>query len=108
MAGSTSSRRQFLRTGIVAGIAVCVAPYGSRAFAALFEDKVTSPIAWNAKTRSPSHRIDGVSKVTGAKVFARDIRARDMPHWPQQQAHAFLLRVTRADALYEGFDLSLL
>ena len=25
-----------------------------------------------------------------------------MPHWPQEQAHAFLLRVTRA-ALYEGF-----
>jgi hypothetical protein len=24
----------------------------------------------------------------GAKVFARDIRARDMPHWPQQQSHA--------------------
>ena len=102
------SRRQFFRTGVIAGIAVWVAPYGSRTFAALFEDKVLSPIVWNAKTRSTGYRIDGISKVTGAKVFARDIRARDMPHWPREQAHAFLLRVTRADALYEGFDLSML
>ena len=46
--------------------------------------------------------------MTGAKVFARDIRARDMPHWPQQQAHALVLRVTMADRLYAGFDLSML
>jgi CO/xanthine dehydrogenase Mo-binding subunit len=42
------------------------------------------------------------------KVFARDIRARDMPHWPQQQAHALMLRVTKADRRYLGFDLSML
>lgn len=44
----------------------------------------------------------------GQKVFARDIRAVDMPHWPQKQAHAFILRVTKADRLSEGVDLSLL
>ena len=44
----------------------------------------------------------------GQKVFARDIRAVDMPHWPQKQAHAFILRVTKADRLFEGVDLSLL
>ena len=31
-----------------------------------------------------------------------------MPHWPQQQSHALILRVTQADRTYEGFDLSLL
>ncbi len=41
-------------------------------------------------------------------MFARDIRARDMPHWPQQQSHALVLRTTRADRSYAGFDLSLL
>lgn len=53
-------------------------------------------------------RIDGRAKVMGQKVFARDIRAVDMPHWPQKQAHAFILRVTKADRLFEGVDLSLL
>jgi hypothetical protein len=51
-------------------------------------------------------RIDGIAKVTGAKVFARDVRAADMPHWPKQQAHAFILRTTLADRLYEGFVLA--
>ena len=41
-------------------------------------------------------------------MFARDIRARDMPHWPQQQSHALVLRVTMADRIYAGFDLSVL
>ena len=31
-----------------------------------------------------------------------------MPHWPRQQAHALILRVTKADRRYAGFDLSLL
>src|SRR5262249_57868808 len=47
-------------------------------------------------------------KVTGEKVFARDIRARDMPHWPRQQSHALVLRVSMADRSYAGFDLSAL
>ena len=46
--------------------------------------------------------------MTGGKVFARDIRAHDMPHWPQQQSHALILRTTLADRLYAGFDLSML
>ena len=29
-----------------------------------------------------------------------------MPHWPRQQAHALVLRVTMADRRYAGFDLS--
>jgi hypothetical protein len=39
---------------------------------------------WNGRIDSLKYRIDATSKVTGGKVFARDIRARDMPHWPQQ------------------------
>jgi CO/xanthine dehydrogenase Mo-binding subunit len=31
-----------------------------------------------------------------------------LPHWPPAQAHALVLRVTRADRLYTGFDLSTL
>jgi CO/xanthine dehydrogenase Mo-binding subunit len=46
--------------------------------------------------------------VTGAKVFARDFRASDMPHWPTHPSHAFILRTTQADRLYQGFDLAML
>ena len=100
------SRRQVLRAGVLSGIAVYIAPFGTRAFASLFEDAVLTRAAWN--DGALKYRVDGISKVTGEKVFARDIRARDMPHWPQQQAHALTLRVTKADRRYAGFDLSAL
>ncbi|MGE8491032.1 MAG: xanthine dehydrogenase family protein molybdopterin-binding subunit, partial [Paraburkholderia nemoris] len=102
------SRRSFLKASVLAGVSVYIAPMGSRAFAALFEDKILTPVQWNATNGQAKFRIDGIAKVTGSKVFARDIRAADMPHWPQQQSHAFILRTTQADRSYEGFDLSLL
>src|SRR5262249_51632625 len=79
------SRRQMLHASLVGGIAVYLAPLGSKAFAALFEEQLLTRPQWNDGVLK--YRIDGTSKVTGEKVFARDIRARDMPHWPQQQSH---------------------
>jgi CO/xanthine dehydrogenase Mo-binding subunit len=106
MTSAHPSRREVLRAGALAGVAVYIAPFGTRAFASLFEDAVLTRPAWNDGVLK--YRVDGISKVTGEKVFARDIRARDMPHWPQQQAHALALRVTKADRRYAGFDLSAL
>src|SRR5215468_7213245 len=100
------SRRQVMGASLIGGLAVYLAPLGSRAFAALFEEQLLTRPAWNDGVLK--YRIDGTSKVTGEKVFARDIRARDMPHWPQQQAHALALRATKADRRYAGFDLSML
>jgi CO/xanthine dehydrogenase Mo-binding subunit len=102
------SRRQLLRASLIGGIAVYLAPLGSRAFASLFEQQLLTRPDWNGRDGVLKYRIDGTSKVTGAKVFARDIRARDMPHWPQQQSHALVLRVTMAARTYAGFDLSAL
>jgi CO/xanthine dehydrogenase Mo-binding subunit len=100
------SRRRLLRASLAGSVAVYVAPLGSRAYAALFDERLlTAPAVDNGSLK---YRVDGRAKVTGGKVFARDIRARDLPHWPQQQAHALMLRVTMADRLYTGFDLSML
>jgi hypothetical protein len=108
MSSFNPSRRTFLKASVVAGVSVYIAPIGSKAFAALFEEKILTPVQWDPKTGAARFRIDGMAKVTGGKVFARDIRSRDMPHWPEQQSHAFILRATKADRSYEGFDLSLL
>ena len=100
-----SSRRRFLKTTVIAGVTAYIAPFGSQAYAALFDEKLLLPISWDAAAGRARFRVDGIAKVTGSKIFARDIRARDLPHWPQQQSHAFFLRATRADAVYEGYDL---
>jgi CO/xanthine dehydrogenase Mo-binding subunit len=97
-------RRDFLKSSVVAGITVCIAAPGE-AFAALFEDERIRPLARDAAGRV-RRRIDAVAKVTGEKVFSIDVRARDMPGWPREQAHAMLLRVTQASRRYAGFDLS--
>ncbi|SAK97297.1 aldehyde oxidase and xanthine dehydrogenase molybdopterin binding protein [Caballeronia hypogeia] len=102
------SRRGFLKASALAGVSVFVAPLGSRAFAALFEEKILTPVQWDAKSGDAKFRIDGIAKVTGAKIFARDIRASDMTHWPREQSHAMILRTTLADRAYQGFDLSVL
>ena len=99
-------RRSFLKASVIAGISVYLAPIGGRAFAALFEERILTPANWDPASGQPKFRIDGIAKVTGEKVFARDMRASDMPHWPQQQSHAMILRATRADCLYEGFNLA--
>jgi CO/xanthine dehydrogenase Mo-binding subunit len=108
MSGLRPSRRQVLRASLIGGIAVYLAPLGSRVFAGLFEQGELTRPAWNGRDGTLKYRIDATAKVTGEKVFARDIRARDMPHWPQQQGHALVLRVTTADRRYLGFELSAL
>src|ERR1700761_6250761 len=102
------SRRDLLRASVIAGVSVFLAPLGSPAYAALFEENLLTPPAWTGATGALRYRVDGLAKVTGQKIFARDIRARDMPHWPRAQAHALVLRVTKADRLYTGFDISTL
>ena len=102
------SRRDFLKFGVVAGIGVYVAAPGSSALAALFEKERLRPLPWDAATGKIRYRTDATAKVTGEKVFSFDMRSRDLPGWPEQQSHAMLLRVTKADRLYAGFDLSVL
>jgi CO/xanthine dehydrogenase Mo-binding subunit len=92
----------------VAGISVYIAAPGSAALAAVFEKERLRAPPWDATTGRIRYRTDATAKVTGEKLFSFDMRARDLPGWPQQQAHAMLLRVTRADQVYAGFDLSLL
>jgi len=42
------SRRELMKLGAAAGISVWLAPLYSKAYAALFEDKLLTPIHWTA------------------------------------------------------------
>ena len=102
------SRRDFLKCSVVAGIGVYIAQPGSAALAALFERERLRPVPWDARSGHIRYHTDATAKVSGEKVFSFDMRARDLPGWPDTQSHAMLLRVTRADHAYAGFDLSVL
>ncbi len=53
-------------------------------------------------------RIDGYAKATGAKLYASDYRAADLPGWPEETSHALLVRAANATHIFTGIDLSLL
>ena len=52
-----------------------------------------------------AQRIDGLAKVTGQKVFARDFSAVDMG-WPMQQWYALFARALKTTHIFESLDLS--
>lgn len=102
------SRRSLLQSAIGAGVGVWIAPLSSPAYAALFESRLIAPLPSDAAKAGVGFRIDGAAKVVGAKVFARDVRARDMAGWPNQQSHALILRAARADRIFTGFEVTAL
>ena len=61
--------------------------------------------SWNPAATGVG-RIDGVAKVTGAKLYASDFRAADLPGWPAKTSHALLIRAPDATHVYAGIDLA--
>ena len=101
------SRRQFVSSATSYGIAVSL----SRAtFAASpdFETRETLPgrRGWNPAAAPGGGRIDGPAKVVGAKLYASDFRASDLPGWPSRTSHALLIRAADATHVFAGLDLS--
>lgn len=102
----TISRRDFTKLAAFGGIALSLS---RAAFAqpATFESRETLPgrQGWNPSARGAG-RIDGPAKVSGAKLYASDFRAADLPGWPATTAHALMIRATDATHVFSGLDLS--
>src|SRR5262250_903454 len=101
-----TSRREFVKWVTASGIALSlsrVALAEEPAFAA--RETLPGRQAWNPAATGVG-RIDGVPKVTGAKLYASDFRAADLPGWPANTSHAMLIRAADATHVYEGLDLS--
>ena len=67
------------------------------------QETVTRP--WSGSPGSARYRIEGLAKVTGQKIYARDFRARDMAGWPDTERAALVLRARYADRPFLGLDL---
>ena len=100
------SRREFVKSFTASGIALSVSRLAS-AEEPPFAARETMPglERWNPAATGVG-RIDGVAKVTGAKLYASDFRAADLPGWPRTTAHALLIRAADATHIYTGMDLS--
>ena len=100
------SRREFVKWVTASGIALSVSRLGS-AEEAGFAARETLPGRqnWNPAANGAG-RVDGVAKVTGAKLYASDFRAADLPGWPANTSHAMLIRAPDATHVYAGIDLA--
>ena len=100
------SRREFVKWVTAGGIALSMSRLTS-AQPAGFPARAVLPGArgWNPAANGMG-RIDGVAKVTGAKLYASDFRAADLPGWPATTSHAILVRAPDAIHVYTGIDLA--
>src|SRR6202048_905092 len=100
------SRRDFVKRMSASGISLSLSRLGS-AEAAEFAAHETLPGRqnWNPAAKGAG-RIDGVAKVTGAKLYASDFRAADLPGWPANTSHAILIRTPDATHVYTGMALA--
>src|SRR5262245_7318213 len=100
------SRRDFVKSATASGIALSITPLAI-AEEPNFAARETLPgrQSWNPAATGVG-RIDGVANVTGAKLYASDFRAADLPGWPAKTSHAMLIRTADATHVYDGLDLS--
>ena len=90
-----TSRREFVKLVTASGIALSFSRLASAE--PTFAAREALPGRQNGKPAvSGPRRIDGVAKVTGAKLYAADFRAADLPGWPSKTAHAILVRAPDA------------
>jgi hypothetical protein len=101
-----TSRRELVKFVTASGIALSLsrlAPAEESTFAT--RETLPGRGAWNPAA-SGKGRIDGVAKVTGAKLYAADFRAADMPGWPAKTSHAMLIRAPDATHVYTEMNLA--
>jgi CO/xanthine dehydrogenase Mo-binding subunit len=101
-----TSRREFVKSVTASGIVLSMSRLAiaeEPGFAA--RETLPGRQSWNPAATGVG-RIDGVAKVTGAKLYASDFRAADLPDWPPATSHAMLVRAPDATHVYAGIDLS--
>src|SRR6195256_3182916 len=100
------SRREFVKWVTASGIALTLSRLSAAEEPAfLARETLPGRGAWNPAATGAG-RIDGVPKVTGAKLYAADFRAADLPGWPANTSHAILVRAPDATHVYMGIDLA--
>ena len=104
------TRRTFLKlagSGALVAISITHLPALALGAAGQADDGAAGP-GWAPVPGKARWRIDGIPKVTGQKIYARDFKSRDFVGWPQQENWLYALRCDRVDAVYEGYDLGVL
>ncbi len=102
------TRREFLKTTAAGSVTVLVSrlmPFGASDADAAAMNPAS---AWSGPAGEARYRIDGLAKVTGQKIYARDFHPADLPGWPTQFQHALVLCSPFVDHIFAGVNLDAL
>ncbi|MEZ5827155.1 MAG: molybdopterin cofactor-binding domain-containing protein [Hyphomicrobiales bacterium] len=100
------TRRQFLKGTAAAGTAgLLVSTLDLAQLARSHAATMDPPSAWSGAPGQARYRIDGLAKVTGQKIYARDFRPIDLPNWPTNFRHALVVCAPFVDRVFDGLDL---
>ena len=99
--GFRTTRRRFVKTGL-GGVWLITRALSLKA------TELTGGGSWSGPPGKARYRFDGLPKVLGQKIFARDFHARDMSGWPAKEQYAMVLRTPSAGRVLEKIDLGML
>jgi len=102
---SWQTRRAFLKGSLAtgaAGLLVSTLDLGKQASHAA---ELSTSGNWSGAPGQALQRIDGLAKVTGQKIYARDFRPIDLPNWPTSYRHALVVHAPFVGRIYNGLDL---
>ncbi|HEX8154016.1 MAG TPA: molybdopterin cofactor-binding domain-containing protein, partial [Thermoanaerobaculia bacterium] len=103
------TRRAFMKSMTVGTTAVVVLKWPPALDAAPPPgDPVQPPpsTGWGPVAGQARYRIDGIPKVTGEKIYARDFAPGDIPLWPKTAMYVSLLKAVRTDREFVKVNLS--
>ena len=99
------TRRQFLKTTAAGTAGLLVSTLDLGRWAPSQAATMNPPGGWSGAPGQARYRIDGLAKVTGQKIYARDFRPVDLPAWPAKFRHALVVCATFVDHVFDGLDL---
>ena len=100
------TRREFLKASAAAGTAgLLVSTLDFGGWPVSHAATMNPPGGWNGGPGLARYRIDGLAKVTGQKIYARDFQPIDLPNWPTKYRHALVVCAPFVDRIFDGLDL---
>ena len=101
------TRRQFLQgTAAVGSAGLLVSTLDLGGLASSHAATMDPPGGWSGVPGQARYRIDGLAKVTGRKIYARDFQPIDLPNWPTTYRHALVVCAPFVDRIFDGLDLN--
>ncbi len=99
------TRREFLKATAAGTAGLLVSTLDLGRWMPSYAATMNSPGGWSGPAGQAHYRIDGLAKVTGQKIYARDFRPVDLPNWPTTYRQALVVCATFVDHIFDGLDL---